>query len=719
MSRKRSASLARVGAMASIIIFAALLGAPQPASARFNQQGPKLVGTGAIGPAVDQGNSVALSADGNTMIVGGPSDNNSVGAAWVFTRSLGVWSQQGAKLIPSDNTGEADFGVSISLSADGNTAVIGGSIDSGGTGAVWVFKRSGGVWTQQGPKLVGTGATGNANQGFSVAISGDGNTLIEGGPTNNGGAGAAWVFAQSGGIWTPQQAMLTGGASEVGNGQFGSSVALSGNGNTAALGAFFDNGGIGAVWVFTRSGTNWNLPGSKLTTGTGAVNTPTLAEQGFSVALSSDGNTLIEGGPGDNTKIGAAWVFTQSGGVWTQQGQKLVGSGFVGESEQGFGAGAVALSANGNTAMVGGLFDNDVAGAAWIFVRSSGVWNQVGAKLVGSGAVSAPNSGQGRSVALSADGYTAAEGGPFDNGILGAAWVFYNHAPADAHDFNGDGIADVLWRDPAGDVGVWLMNGTSILQTSVYEAVSTNWSVVGQRDFAFSDNAGLLWRDTAGDAAIWFMNGTSISSVATLSPLPTALSVVGTGDFNNDGFADILWRDNLGNLQIWFMNGDSILQIAPVGNVPTQWVVAGADMNGDIFWRNTTTGEVGMWVMNGSQVAQAVDFGVVPLTWTIVGIGDFAGSQSNSILWRDNLGNVGMWLMNGTSIVSNKVLGNVPLNWSPALTGDFNGDGTSDILWIDTVGDVGAWFMNGTTVLSVTTYGNIGTAWTAQSLNAE
>ena len=287
------------------------------------------------------------------------------------------------------------------------------------------------------------------------------------------------------------------------------------------------------------------------------------------------------------------------------------------------------------------------------------------------------------------------------------------------HDFNGDNISDVLWRDAAGDVGIWLMNGTTILQGKTLGNVSNNWSIVGQRDFNGDGNADLLWRDTAGDVAIWLMNGTTVLQSAMFSGISTNWSIVGTGDFNGDGNADILWRDNLGNVGVWFMNGTTILQSAVLGNLPTSWAVAGADMKGDIFWRNTATGEVGMWVMNGTTVAKAVDFGVVPLSWTIAGIGDFAGTGSMDLLWRDNLNNVGIWLMSGTSIVSAKVLGSAPANWMIAATGDYNGDGMSDILWTDSSGNVGVWFMNGSTVSSSLIYGNVGTAWTVQALNAD
>jgi len=290
---------------------------------------------------------------------------------------------------------------------------------------------------------------------------------------------------------------------------------------------------------------------------------------------------------------------------------------------------------------------------------------------------------------------------------------------AATHDFGGDNKSDILWRDAAGDVGMWSMNGTSISQTKVLGSVPTNWSIVSQRDFNDDGTCDVLWRDSAGDVGIWLMNGSTILQSAVFSTIPTNWSIVGTGDFNGDGNADILWRDTSGNLGIWFMKGTTIQQAAVLGSVPNSWVVAGADIKGDIFWRNISTGEVAMWVMNGTTVAKVVDFGAVPLTWTIAGIGDFDGNGSTDILWRDNGGNVGVWLMNGTGILSTAVLGNVPLNWTVAETGDYNGDGKSDVLWTDASGNVGAWLMNGITVASAPVYGNVGTAWTVQSFNAD
>jgi len=199
-----------------------------------SQQGGKLVGTGGVGRAA-QGTSVTLSADGNTAIVGGRYDNSGVGAAWVYTRSGGVWSQQGQKLVGAGASGASWQGSSVSLSADGNTAIVGGFLDNSSVGAAWVYTRSGGVWSQQGQKLVGAGASGESWQGSSVALSADGNTAVVGGTQDNSGAGAAWVYTRNGGVWTQQGSKLVGAGAIGGSGQ-GQSVSLSADGNTAIVG---------------------------------------------------------------------------------------------------------------------------------------------------------------------------------------------------------------------------------------------------------------------------------------------------------------------------------------------------------------------------------------------------------------------------------------------------------------------------------------------------
>ena len=414
-----------------------------------------------------QGTSVALSADGNTAIVGGPADDpygfiyeNEVidgtsasgsGAAWIWIRSGNSWSQQGPKLAVA-SPGRARQGYAVALSADGNTAVVGGIHDHGNSGATWVWSRVGAAWTQS-AKLVGTGASGfDSYQGGAVAISADGDTVIVGANADNEGAGAIWVFTRTGGVWTQQGPKLVGsGAAGAANQGF--SVALSADGNTAIAGGFSDGStatlccygpnGDGAAWIWTRSGGVWSQQGPKLVGSGGTSGYVSGVGQGYSVALSADGNTALVGGHGD----AATWVWTRSGGVWSQQGAKLPGGGvsvalsadgnhalldggFVwtrrnglwnAEAKLGTKAYFVAFSGDGNIAVIGNTSDDNQAGAVYVWARSAGVWTRR-SKLMMSDRVASGQ--QGLSAAISADGGTIIVGSPYDDGSTGAAWVF-------------------------------------------------------------------------------------------------------------------------------------------------------------------------------------------------------------------------------------------------------------------------------------------------------
>jgi hypothetical protein len=518
----------------------------------FIQQGGKLTVSGESG-YVGLGASVALSANGNTALVGAPYEDNEFGAAWVFTRSGSVWTQQGGKLTPNDagdsENGVVEFGTSVALSADGNTAMIGGPAYQHSTGAAWIFTRASSTWTQQGPKLSGVDLLGTAEFGRSVALSADGNTALAVAGDDRYTKSSAWVFTRSGSAWTQpgrvitisgqktdgsygavatlsgdgNTVLITGGRDDQGKGgvwpfyrsasgwtqgpelttgatdgysdSFGSSLALSPDGDTALIGEPCN--GRGRVWVFTRSGSAWSnraqLTESSVSTtcyfgrsvalssdgstalaggwggGTGetgsayafahvggdswkAVDAPLTPDDevgqgdfGAGVALSATGGTAVVGGPADNSGQGAGWAFTRTGLPWcadpdqarrgsprasgpgragsfTPRGSMLTGA--VESGPAGFGA-SVAMSADGLTALVGGACDNTGLGAAWVYTRSGTTWVQQGAKLTPDDAAgSASGVGFGTAVALSADGNTAVVSGSVDNGKQGAVWVF-------------------------------------------------------------------------------------------------------------------------------------------------------------------------------------------------------------------------------------------------------------------------------------------------------
>ena len=374
------------------------------------QQGPKLTASDETGAAGF--GAVALSADGRIALIGGGDDDNGAGAAWIFERSGASWSQLGSKLTLSGESAPRSFGRAVAISAGGGTAALAG-VGGDGAGAVWIFTRVGSTWTQT-AKLIPNDATGRSSFGVRVALSDDGSTLLVGGNQDAGGIGAVWVFARSGSAWIQQGPKLTAN-DEQGAAGFGIRVSLAGDGRTALIGGWNDDGGVGAAWVFRRSGSTWTQQGQKLTAnderGAGAF--------GGSVALSANGDTALIGAEQDNNDLGAAWIFTRAGSTWKQHGSKLTASG---ETGNGWFGKTVALSADATLALIGGHVDNAETGAAWVFARTGTAWTQQGPKLTGRGEIGA--GAFGFKLALSANGETALIGGIDDNQSVGAVWAF-------------------------------------------------------------------------------------------------------------------------------------------------------------------------------------------------------------------------------------------------------------------------------------------------------
>ena len=373
--------------------------------------------------------SVALSADGNTAIIGIAADD-SAGGVWIYNRNGGVWSQQGNKLLANGNVyspSGVSFGSAVALSADGNTALIGASRDNNDTGASWIFTRNGNSWIQQGNKLVGSGSVLSSRQGVAVALSADGNTAIIGGNRDYHYEGAIWVFVRTNGAWTQQGSKLVATTYYNMGAEFGSSLSISADGNIVVAGSPGEKNGDGAAWIFTRTNGAWSQQGNKLV-GVGG----TYHNLGSSVSISADGNTVIIGAPaygwGDSTiDYGSVWVFKRNGNIWTQDGNRLLGIGGINGSDGILFGSSVSLSADGNTAIVGGEGDSNYVGAIWVFLRNSGSWIQQGSKLVGSGYLTKNH--QGVSVALCADGSTIIVGGGLDSNNISnntyiPSWVF-------------------------------------------------------------------------------------------------------------------------------------------------------------------------------------------------------------------------------------------------------------------------------------------------------
>jgi len=313
--------------------------------------------------------SVALDSD--TAVIGAPLDDPSgltdAGSAYVFVLSGGVWTYQ-AKLTAPDAQAGDEFGYSVVLRGD--RAVIGapladrsGAVDAG---AAHVFVRSGTQWTPEAKLVDPNGAAGD-QFGSAAAIEAD--TIVIGSPFDDRpgktDAGSAHVFVRSGTGWS-WQAVLTG-ADSVGGDHFGNSAAIAGD--TAFVGASYDDTRTGAVYVFTRSNGSWTQ-GAKLrgndSTAWGYFGTSVAVKQG-ALIVGSDGQYV------GYVRTGEAYVFRQHGSVWQQEGGGLRASD--GQNLDNFGW---SVAIDGNVAIVGAFWDTHAggtnAGAAYVFVRRDDGW---------------------------------------------------------------------------------------------------------------------------------------------------------------------------------------------------------------------------------------------------------------------------------------------------------------------------------------------------------
>jgi hypothetical protein len=321
----------------------------------------------------NQGFGRAAMIVGDTAFVGAP--KSPTGAVYVFTRSAGAWTQT-QELTPTDSPAGADFGSAVAF--DDTTAIIGAPFttltDDGNRhqGAAIVFSKIDGVWTQT-QQLIADDFAAENQFGNAVALAGD--TILIGAYNaqigGNAYQGAAYVFTRSGGTWTQAQKLT---ASEgAGGDDFGAAIAMSGS--TAIIGSPYAAGANaqqGAAYVFTASGGTWSEL-QKLVASDGA----TLDDFGASLAL--DGDTALIGAQyagGPNPYQGAAYVFTAAGGTWTQAARLAASDG---ASSDAFGE-AVAL--DGTTAVIGAPFAaiGDVMGqgAAYVFSGAGAGWSETG-----------------------------------------------------------------------------------------------------------------------------------------------------------------------------------------------------------------------------------------------------------------------------------------------------------------------------------------------------
>jgi FG-GAP repeat protein len=403
-------------ALAAALTFVSVASAAPADSEPWIQRAKLVASDGASNDFL--GRSVAF--EGDVAVVGAagsdPGGAASQGAAYVYVRSNGAWSEV-PKLTASDGAAGDEFGFAVAISGD--TIVVGArfaSVDGiSGRGAGYVFVRSGDAWVEQ-TKLAAADGAAFDELGDSVAI--DGDTVLLGAPFRDSSHGAVYAFVRDGDAWSAQGSMIANDGAEFD--RFGLALAIEGDqafigSPSADVSASTDQG---AVYAFARNAGVWTFA-TKLTAADGAA----FDEFGNAVAIDAD--TLAVGAHAANIgsvgNQGAAYAFVRDGEAWTQQAK------FVDETDGFFGDEfGISIAIAGDDIAIGALFADPNAdeneGRAYVFHRDGEAWSRRVTLTADDGV-----SGEEFGIGIAIDAGTVvvgAEFGPVDGDWRGAAYVF-------------------------------------------------------------------------------------------------------------------------------------------------------------------------------------------------------------------------------------------------------------------------------------------------------
>jgi serralysin len=244
-----------------------------------------------------------------------------------------------------------------------------------------------------------------------------------------------------------------------------------------------------------------------------------------------------------------------------------------------------------------------------------------------------------------------------------------------ADDFNGDGAADLLWRNADGVFSIWSSTGQGFAANTVVDgSVSKDWLLAATGDFDNDGKTDLLWRSASGGVITeWRSTGTGFDrNVAVQGGVDPALTLVGTGNFDSDGKDELIWRGGDGAFQIWAVSGSTFSVVATEASVPSDWSLAAlGDFNGDgrddIIWRhaNGTFSEWQAGAVAGQFHQNVYVDSTVGTGWSLESTGDFNGDGLDDLLWRDQGGTFAIWQSTGSGFTPNVLVdSSVGVNWS-------------------------------------------------------
>jgi len=609
------------------------------------------VATGSLPFTAPQTPTLTLWPSGKVLIEGQSGASGAARAA-LYDPATGTWTATGNPVAPR-------YYDSATLLKNGKVFVAGGNTNTSSStttiNTTEMYDPATGTWSP-GPNLLSTRAR------HTATLLPNGKVLIAGGMTNYLDNSTATNTTE---LYDPATNTITAGPSFAGNRKGHQAILLGANDKVLLAGGVSDT-------QVARDDANVYDPKTNSWSKAGTMTTP---RGYFAVAeMLPGGRVLAAGGWNNGPAINGADVYDPATNTWTPVTPMTYKRDFH----------SLIRQPDGRILALGGIFSPpnvcevyDPATNSWIPTGYS-IDNHF--SIGGSGAVEL-----GSGAILTAPGN------------VGISELYRPVLPRTKTDFSGDLKSDIVFQNDAGTAYVFYMNGSAVQGAALMPMAAPGWELAGIGDFNGDGMADLLWVNAANPTQYWIflMNGTTIIGNG---PVTVAAGYEPTyiADFNGDGKDDILWENGTASRWFFFMNGVSIAGYSPVPLAAPGWEIAGVgNFDGvhgaDLLWANTASpGTYWIYLLNGGTVIGSGPVNVGPgyqPTW----IGDMNRDGKADIIWEAGPAPRYVFMMNGATVMSSPLLPVAAPGWSLVGVGDYDNFHGVDLLWQNSAAPTQYW----------------------------
>lgn len=298
------------------------------------------------------------------------------------------------------------------------------------------------------------------------------------------------------------------------------------------------------------------------------------------------------------------------------------------------------------------------------------------------------------------------------------------------YDFNGDGYSDILFRNmDTGELEVWQMYGSQIVDVIPLPIVDPRWLVVGTGDFDFDGITDILWFDADRGTGRISLMGDFAGDHDFDVQLPAGWIIEGAGDFNGDGRSEVvIWNQSI-RVEFWGLKQE-LVRLGRITIRQRRKIVGFGDIDGDgdddIIVQDRRKRRIEASLMSADFSAKRVLIDRQRTArWAVIDSADYDGDGQCDLLWRDlsweNQGSAGVWRLTSSLDLSGNPL-ELDLGFVHSVLGsaDYDGDGSADLLVFNpSTGELALWLMGGSGVLSFESLGTLTEGWLPVGFNTD